>query len=695
MKSFILTLLSLCTIWCCGAEVTLKEYLRGDIKCIQVENQFYRIIILPQIGGKIAHWFDKVSNTAYVYTKLPDRLANARGHFGMLDDRSDFVSRNYDAQTAALTDEGKVVVALSAFSPNTKIKITKTLTFFADTPAVNVKYNYENFSNGNITGFALGIRNFFYPSGNDVSTDDRYYFPTTHTLRRLYGYTHKDESGETPVEMAAKLDSCLGAPYSALLNIPKQCGLAISFEDDFYNGFHIWKAGIKYPTYEWTYHFLPAGHSHKTEFNIIQVNGLDSVAYAAHDLLSAVKIRKDKKEISVKTDLKFLRVPSGALRLEVSCRAIGKKWNSKNFKFDLTGKVAAGKNATFNSNFTLPGNGLYEVEHRIYRKKILVDVWREAVTCGNFSTLPIYQFKTRKVTESAAIPGWKANDAPKEEVTPVDTKRGFTVFEPLQNDAYKKCTRLDITIARNEMESCELIVGNLNYLGNINVTAVNTGSFPVQVRVRRNLVRGGGGARPRIAKILFEDKKFELEEKQPVWLTVGSRENPVAPGKYSFALKFTGRNNTVVEIPVTVTVVDLLFPARNMVNLESEGYPQYFPGANNINVLNAWYKNMRDHGIDFFQHVRRGSKLNVKVLDHYIDNAIKYGLVIFKASRYDIRPAHPGEEEYWKALGEYLRQKGFQNKDMFVKILDEQPGEKFPAMAATGRWLKAAGFRPC
>lgn len=692
-KLLLLIALSLTAVL--SAQVKVSEFQNGKVRCVKVENSFYTIVITPQIGGKILRYFDKISQTELVKLKaLPTTPDQPIGHVGMLDDRSDFVMANYECAINT-GNPGQVNITLTGYSQSTKVKLRKKLTFFDKSPVINVRYRYENHSKENITGFALGIRNLFAPSGDGVSADDRYFFPTTHTLRRLIGYSLKDESGESMPDMAAKLDTQLGAPYHALLNLKKRAGLAFSFEDDYYAGYHIWKGGIKYPTYEWTYRFLPAGHRHDTEFNIIQVNDMDSVAFASPMLLAGVKFDKSvKHNIKVATDLKFIQNPPKKLELQINCRAINWKWNAKPQKIRIK-DIAALKNYTVNANIQVPGNGLYAVEQTLVSGRQVLATWSEAVTFGRFTTLPVFKINYRKITESAPIPGWESPQLPKMETTAADKERGFVILNAETSAGYTACPKVSMILGSNEYESKELKVFSLGYLGDIKLNLVNPDKFPARLRVERHITRKGSGSRPVICKILFDDKNFELEEDTSIWLTIGDKDG-IKPGNYNFAIEASANNGQKITVPVEIKVLDAALPRRNFVNLEAEGYPTLFPGSTDKNILNTWYYNMRTHGIDFFQFVGRmgGRFISTKTLDHYIDNALASGLVIFKAARYNIAKPSDKEKENWHKLGAYLRSKGYQNKDMFIKILDEQPVEKYPAMGETGKWLKAAGFRP-
>lgn len=692
-RTLFLILSALCCTLC--AKVKVSEFTSGKVRCVKIENSYYSIVITPQIGGKILQYFDKVSQTQLIKLKvLPTTPDQPIGHVGMLDDRSDLVMANYECAINT-GNPGQVNVTLTGYSPSTDVKVRKKLTFFDNSPVINVRYRYENHSKENITGFALGIRNAFFPSGDGVSAEDRYFFPTTHTLRRLIGYSHKDESGEYMPDMAAKLDTQLGAPYHAFINLKKRSGIAFSFEDDFYAGYHIWKSGIKYPTYEWTYRFLPAGHRHDTEFNIVQVNDMDSVAFVNRDLVAGVKIEKSvKHQLKVTTDLKFINPPSRKIELQIDCRAINWKWSGKTIKLPVK-NIERMKNLNLSADIKVPGNGLYVIEQKLVSGRLVLASWYEAVTFGKYTTLPVFNIKYRKTTESAAIPGWEAPLLPKMEVTDADKARGFAVFNALSNNKYTACKKISMLLGANEFESKELTICSLGYLGDIKMELINPGNFPARLRFERPISRKGSGARPIVSKILFDDKNFELEENADIWFSAGDRKG-IAPGIYNLAIRLTANNGAVINIPVEVKVLDITLPNRNAVNLEAEGYPTLFPNSENAAILKGWYKNMIEHGIDYFQFVGRmgGKFFTNERLDHYIDNALNSGLIVFKAARYNISKPSDRERENWHKLGAYLRSKGYQDKDMFIKILDEQPVEKYPLMGETGKWLKAAGFRP-
>lgn len=678
------------------AAIGVTEFRHGDTACVRVENEFYEIVLVPDFGGRIFSWRDKTAGVFLADAAIPESRGEKLNFSGLLDDRGDFTHARYGCRVSR-PDDGTVTVSLSAFSEKQRLGIRKALTFKDGSPVINVKYRYENHSFDNIAGFALGIRNFFYPSGDGVSTADRYYLPTTHTLRRVIGYELKDESGSgKPVEFGDKLITSLNAPWNGFLNLTGRNGLAVSHEDDFYTGFYIWKGQVKYPTYEWTYQTLPAGHARETEFNLIQVNDFDGLASVSAELLASTRFRLDGNTLHVFSNVKLLE-NSGDITLRVSCRALNRRWAAPDVVHAL-GKLKKYENNPAGTQFTLPGDGLYEIRHELLSGNTVLGKWQEAVPVGGFTTLPVYAKESKKPGESVPIPGWQVPPPPQMELSKEDEARGFAVLKPLLDNRYRRCEKLEIAVAGNEFESRELIVAPLDYSGKVRISLHNPEQVPARLRVQADEIldsRWVGGSKPIRSRMLRDRDHFELNENTSVWLTVGSRER-MESGARKFEIRLEGSAGPPAVIPVEVKVYDFALPHRRPVNLEAEGYPMSYPGHKNPEILAGWYRNMTDHGIDFFQFSGRmkPGALNVRELDHYIDRALAAGLVIFKAARYDISEPTPAEQRNWHTLGAYLRAKGYQDKDIFVKILDEQPFDKFPAMAATAKWLKAAGFRP-
>ncbi len=674
--------------------IEYKEFKNGDTQCLRIISDFYEIVIVPDYGGRVFYWHDKLSDVDFINAQIPQSRNDKINLTGMLDDRADFTAAPYQ-YAVSQPDPNTLILVFNAVSEQSQLAIRRRMTFKSDSPVINVKYRYENRSHENIAGFGLGIRNFIYPSGDGVSADDRYYFPSTHTLRRIKGYDFKDESGRLMPEMQTKLYYNIGAPWNAMLNLPRKCGFAISFEDDSYSGWYVWKRNVKYPTYEWTFRDLHAGHARDTEFNIIQLDGMEGLAYASSDLLADTKLKLDGNNLTVDTLLRPLQKQPD-LKLNYYVSAIGSRWSAKKVECDI-GQAAKFSNQTTNASFKLPGNGLYEIRQQLKSGNTVIAEWTETLPVGpDTETVPVYQFVGRNISESTAIPGWQPPKPVQIDANVEDRERGFILAHPLEENRYRRFEKLELAIAANEYESSEIIMVPLDYYGGVKWSLKTPPEGAARLRVRIDEVldhRKGGASRPRRPQILHDLDNITLETASSLWLTVGS--GCMKPGNYDFEIIVESSKGRAI-LPVCLKVHDFKITERRLVHLEAEGYPMSFPDSNQPEILKKWYENMASHGIDFFQYIghMKAKKLDYQSLDYYIDRALAHGLTIFKAARYDLSEPTEQERKNWQDLSRYLRAKGFQNKDLFVKILDEQPYQKYPGMANIGRWLKQAGFRP-
>ena len=76
--------------------ITFNTYNNGSIKCINIENYFYKITIVPDCGGKVYEWFDKLNNTALTRCKIPQKPDDKVELGGMLDDRGTLSFAKYE-----------------------------------------------------------------------------------------------------------------------------------------------------------------------------------------------------------------------------------------------------------------------------------------------------------------------------------------------------------------------------------------------------------------------------------------------------------------------------------------------------------------------------------------------------------------------------------------------------------------------
>ncbi|MBO4633580.1 MAG: hypothetical protein J5858_16820 [Lentisphaeria bacterium] len=677
-----------------SADIKLEKFKTGSTDCIRVENEFYSVTVVPAYGGRIFQWKNKVSGIQFCDEAIPERPGMKVGSDAILDDRGNFPNLPYSAFDFQ-PDPETVDLYLRGTDPDRQLTIERKLTFRAGSPVIGVRYKYSNASHIPVAGFDLGQRNFFRVNGGKVTTDEMYFLPTTHTVRRMRGYDLKSD-GPRP-ELMTKLKTALGAEWHAFLSRPKKTGIAVHHNDNWYVGWYMWKGCVDYPTYEWMYGNLDAGYSRETSYDLIQVDGFDAISYASKELLADMRMTPENGTLNVSLKVKALEKLPAKLMLKTSIRKFtsDKKTELKPIPFE-------GEN--FRQTLPLKGDGLYMIEQTVTSGRNVIARWYDSLTIGKGVTFEaVFHPTYARNTDPQMIPGWSALPENKVEMSPEAVKRDFVVAFPQRNSRYAECKGLNFRMACNEYESVELTLHPLSPSDTFTFSAEPPKGIGLRIVPETVLRRGrGAGGVPEFARILIPRDRVTAEKLATVWLIFDT--TAAEPGKYKFPVTFKNKAGKAAEINVELTVSPVKLPNRKLVMLESEvNFPREV--LLSPDLLRGWLQNMSQHGVDFLQlggassfkaytPSRGVSAKGVAALDRLVDSSLENGLTRVKSARYSKEYPKEGEYENWKRLGIILRAKGYQNKDIFVKILDEQPTDQYPAMAAMGKWLKELGFRP-
>ncbi|MBO4648483.1 MAG: hypothetical protein J5806_10035 [Lentisphaeria bacterium] len=691
MKKLLSALLLLSGAVCLTAGFRNETFKTGSTQCFRVENDHYSIVVVPDYGGRIFQWKNKISGVYLTNSEIPDQPGRQDNLGGILDDRH-FGNTPYSLFVFR-PDPKTVTLYMKGFNQRMKLGIEKRLTFHADSPVINVLYKYSNHSHLPLVGFSLGQRSFFQVNGGTITTAETYFIPSTHTVRRISGLTLKGYGDE----LRGALKSALGGSWHALLSPPIRSGIAVHHNDRWYSGRYTWKAGIGFPTYEWLYGELAEGHSQTTTFDLIQVDGFDNLTYADRDLLTDLRLTPKKNKLEVKLKIKRLApLPAGA-KLSVTIRKEASKWK-------YTPKPVALAKDEITQVLPLKGDGAYAVEQRIMVGKQKIKSWYDTVIIGSDAELtPMFQPEYTENHDPELIPGWQAPPKVKLDFSKAAFDRKFAVSFPPADNHYRECTRLELDLIRGETESCELQLYPFEPSDKFTFSGRPPTGIGLKI-IPETVFRhdSTGGSTTRFFRILIPRTDLDTEKPASVWLIVDTAQ--AKPGKYTFPVEFRNQAGKTATVAVTVHVSPVALPRRKPVMLESEvNFPKNV--LDNPALLNAWMRNLNGHNVDFLQvgsatgftaaipgNGVRDEELGL--LNYVTDTALTNGLTRVKTARYSKQPPSKEEYENWKRLGLVLRQKGFQNKDIFVKILDEQPPDQFPAMAAMGKWLKEVGFRP-
>ena len=673
------------------ADFRNESFKNGETTCFRAENPYYSIVVVPDYGGRIFYWKNKVSGVVLADSAIPDRPGRNENFGGILDDRH-FGVAPYQSFVFR-PDEKTVSLYMKAFNERLKLGVEKRLTFHADSPVINVRYKYSNYSHQPLIGFVLGQRSFFRVNGGPITTAEVYFIPSTHTLRRITGLTLKGYGSELP----RALKSALGGSWHALLSPPIKSGIAVHHNDQWYAGRYTWKAGIGFPTYEWLYGPLAAGHSQVTTYDMIQVDGFESLSYADRDLLADMRLTPKKNKLQVSLKIKRLGTLPKDAKLSTSIRKEASKW-----KYTL--KPVALDKDEFTQTLPMKGEGAFAVEQRIMVGKKKITSWYDTVIIGKDAELtPMFLPEYTENHDQEPIPGWVPPAAVKLDFSPDASKRGFAVSLPPRDNFYRECAKVELDMFRGETESFELQLYPFEPSEKFTWSCRPPAGIDMKI-IPETVYRWDGKAssNTRFFRILIPKKEFSTETPASVWLIVNT--DNAKPGNYTVPVEFRNQAGKTAAVTVQVKVSPVALPQRKMVMLESEvNFPLQV--LNTPELLSAWLRNLNGHNVDFLQlgsatgfvvaTPADGVKKNeLGLLNKITDAAIAHGLTRVKTARYSVKPPTAEEEENWKRLGRVLRQKGYQDKDIFVKIKDEQPPDQFPVMCEMGKWLKAAGFRP-
>ncbi len=704
-----------------SAAIELRPVSHGDFTLLQVENACFRVTLAPESGGRIMSWHDKIRDCEMLRGELPLSQDGQISVGGLLDDRAGLTFVPYEC--VSRQNGRRVTVRMSAENDR-QFRVSKALVFQADSPVIEVQYQFANHGHEVVSGFAYGQRGMVLPGGVDkVTAECRYFLPTTHALRRLQGFTLKNSDGQEAPELRTKLWTAVAASWAGFLHVPSRQGLAVSFADDAYRGFYVWKAAIDFPTLEWSFADLPAGHRRETSLHLIQVDGLAGLCHASPELLAQMDWSYAGDELEVTTALQPLS-GSRPTRLLTTVEQVGGRLKRNN-----TLELAGPGQPELRASFAVPGEGLFLITQQVFAGDVRLAQWRDVAALGGVPTAPLLSMAWPASRENEVIPGWQAPPADVVEAGPLARERRFAVVQPTGSpqepgNSYAEVARLVVDMARNEVESRELVIyplglvdaGQAELLGGESVHA----RLQLERQHRIDARSSGGGIR--LARILYPGAgDFALPGPVSLWLNLGGRGGcPVGEHTLAVRVSVDGRS---VEVPVLVRVRDVGLPVRPLVSLESEGYPYWLPHGRKPEKIKAWLENMTSHQVDFFQEFGRSLEarvagagrslsqdlkvnpgryqagaplppLDFSIYDDLFDIGINLGMVRFKTSYYHLEDPDAVRLHYFAEGYRYLRSKGFQRKDIFLKLLDEQPADKFPLMARQARQFQAIGYRP-
>jgi hypothetical protein len=705
-----------------NAQVTLTEKSGAYGKEVTLSNGILSATFVPEWGGRMKHLVDISSQTDLIFWDYPpDHPKWGYGWGGALDDRNGWdVGYSLD-----IIEKGanKTTIKLSSPQFESGLRIEKYITLRKGSHKLDIEYRYQNHSQKEMTGYALAIRNFFRPSGKAPDWKiERAFIPTVKAIREI---------GNLPTypELQSKFFTEVIPTWNGFIDTNKGLGLAFSFEDDFYRWLYRWIKDES-ATWEWTFGSLAPGKEATTHFSIALTKGLKGYtdignSYASQMVLSEKGPFKATFRIfPTEQSFSHLTVKSLLLSLE---RKIITPLPDISITNAMVGTVSE---ATASWEIPL-SEGI--IMQQIYEGKNLLGEYELPYPLH----APAPSYHRPQTARSNAIittlTQWKKEDSTISlTITDKDRERGYMVYTDYffknQDELGKDISSFTMELGCGERESFALKIKSLGETGpfsfsspdsRILIRYENQDPLPEQKKV---------GKEGLIGKRLDPFSPFTLqkEEEATIWITWDG--SSTKPGTINIPLLISAGKEKKKELTLTINTHNITLPERNIFQFEVEGdLFQVFAnkygwelttimpyikdlGAHRVNIAHIFSGmehnlpldkvKLRNTGETLKEAVAKNPKifsekpaLDFSWFDPWFDVMINAGLVRAYTRQSGLQERTPEDKWRMNELARYLSERGYPYRDRYVKFVDEQPPETFPAMARTGEMYHSLGWR--
>lgn len=707
-----------------SAEVIRRESTEGDENVVILANEHLRLVVFPDLGGRIGHIIDLSSGEDLVYWDLSPNSVYA-GLGGALDDRRN----TFEQYQCELPADAPDTVRLSW--EDERARIVKTITLPPGASTIRVDYTFANLSQEGFGDYEAMVKNFLTPSGEAVSANDLYCIPTSRGVRRIEAFSG---SWSRYPELRGKFKRDVG-PWNAMVSTTDHRAMVAAFSNDLYRWFYYWKGGVDYPTYEWVFQPLPAGTQAEVSIFWHIVPGLDGVSHADEHVV--VDTRRQPEGL---TTTVFAAEGLDAARLETTVRRLPDGKPIALSAVDLPSTPPA-QTATVRTPWPEPVEGPWVISQRIVRAGETIAQWEEPIVVGEASGEYVREVQFPAHAQFTPVPGWeRIVEQDIVRPTPTDRERGFVVyldeFAP-EDERGRHVRRVSLDMGQGECKSIGLRLRALERLDNVMVTADAGDLAPGQMEVfgveevdvgDEALGMSGVFGRKLIPWPLTD---LEPGEEAEIWVRVRTSERDRGRVGAAIMVRARGREPERIELALRVRPVPL--PRPNLVSHEAEHQLMGLPGCLNVKegtwneeVLERYARDLGEHLVDFeqgfwgwFRYPRHPDlvrlattgetlreftacnpdltetpPLDFSYLNPMIDAAIRHGLVRFSSNATGALPPGPVSAWVMSEAGRYLRDRGYPDRDIWCKYMDEQPADRFPRMVEEAKWSCEHGWRP-
>ncbi len=703
-----------------GAQVTRTEGVEGAERVVILENEHLRVVIFPDLGGRIGRLVDRATGDELLYWDLRPEAVYA-GLGGALDDRRN----SFEPYAYSLPADQPGTVRMTW--ADQQLSIEKTVTLAPGQATVRVDYAFANTGQVDLKDYEVMTKNFLTPSGGPVSPADLYCLPTTHGVRRIEAFSG---SWNYP-ELGGKFKQNVG-PWNAMVSTTRRRAIAVAFSNDYYRWFYMWKSGIEFPTYEWVFGVLPAGQRTSVTLWLHVASGLDGVSHA--DERVVVNTRHDDGGLTTTLFAATAPLRGADLQTEVQRLPDGAPRQLPTIALpDIP--LAASAEANIPWDAQTPGT--WVMRQRLVVGGTIVSQWEEPVVIGQPSAQYVRELAFPARAQFTPVPGWQRQEAADiVQPTAQDRKRGFVVYLDefaAAGQRGRHVTEYLLDMGQGEHKSFGVKVRALRDLQNLAVTVGGDlagqielfGVEPVDVSSESS------GKTGLIGRKLVPWRSVDLAAGQEAEVWVRVRSEPSDCGPRTAVVTLRARGCGPADLSITARVRAVHLPRPNLISHEAEHQVMGLPGCWdaqqqrwNQEVVEAYCRDLGQHLVDFEQgfwgwfsnprqpemvllpdgrnlkqfkesgaEVDPSVPLDFSYLNPVLDAAIRNGLVRFSTNAGQL-PPDPLSAWTMAEAARYLRDRGYPDRDIWCKHLDEQPADRYPQMARDVVWLREHGYRP-
>ena len=432
--------------------ITDTTYTREDAAApaFEVETDYYRATIVPDMGGRIVEWYDRTADRSVAYDA---------GYGGLLDDHGRRTALKYEAKWLKReADIAAVRLTVTVTEPE-KIVYGKTATFFADRPVIQVDYHLENHGQ---ESERLLFRNVIRPGGTAFTDQEMHCYSRVVGLQRQLGMPRTDDQAD---------------PWCAIVHRRDRVVIANAFEGDALERLYTWRGSKVAPTYEFMFKQLEAGRQEKIRYYWMLCHGLSAVDYAHRNFAAQVE-GSFTRDRGLNAELSLVATWQPLPDLRISGEILNEQREELAQVSETAVSVAALDRVVatpISVPFTHAGDFvilLLKLTSPQLPQPIVIE---KPFAVSDDAKLPEdrYQRPVRWLGEPVKqepIPGWEKFVKYVIQPTPADRKRGYLVFEEVGENRGRNVSTIEFDMVQREPEGFPLHFHSLSIDGDVSLS---------------------------------------------------------------------------------------------------------------------------------------------------------------------------------------------------------------------------------